>query len=102
MEKIMCSAIWIDDGKNHIHSPHNKPTGLTICGYRHCDCIVVMNLIYKNDKFNQIQGFLTDKKRFVDRKEALQIARNANQLLKVDKTCTEFTELYSEDVWLSK
>lgn len=99
MEKIMCSAIWIDDGKDHVHSPHNKPLGLTICGYRHCDCITIMRLIYRENKFNQIQGFLTNKKRFVDRNEAMQIAKRCGQLINMN---INHDELYSEDVWLSK
>jgi len=101
MEKIMCSAIWIDDGKDYVHSPHNKPIGLTICGYRHCDCIIILDLIYKENKskFNKIQGFLTDKKRFIDRKEAMQIAKECGQLI---NTNINKDELFSEDVWLSR
>jgi hypothetical protein len=99
MEQIMCSAIWIDDGKDYVHSPHNKPLGLTICGYRHCDCIVIMNLLYEKYKYNYIQGFLTNKKRFVDRIEAMKIAKGCNQLININTTSEE---LCSEDVWLSK
>lgn len=40
-----------------------------------------------------VQGFRTNRERFVDRKEALEIARAAGQ------TVTENHQLYSEDVW---
>lgn len=42
------------------------------------------------------QGFITNLDRFVDRKEALQIARNAKQEL--HKWC-DTDELYSEDIF---
>lgn len=42
------------------------------------------------------QGFITNLDRFVDRKEALKIARNANQEL--HKIC-DTDELYSEDIF---
>jgi hypothetical protein len=42
------------------------------------------------------QGFLTSDDRFVCRRPALQIAREAKQLIR--KTAPE-DELFSEDVW---
>lgn len=41
-----------------------------------------------------IQGFLTNTNRFVDRLEALEIARNANQLIHEPRSV-----LTSEDLW---
>lgn len=43
-----------------------------------------------------VQGFQTDKTRFVDRAEALEIAKTAGQIIK--KTGNE-SMLFSEDVW---
>ena len=40
------------------------------------------------------QGFMTSAGRFVTRKEAMKIAKNADQ---VDPTCRE--ELFTEDLW---
>ena len=47
------------------------------------------------------QGFLTNLNRFVDRKEAYQIAKNANQLAPwVNITGdSENTKLFSEDLY---
>lgn len=45
------------------------------------------------------QGFLTSDCRFVDRKEALEIAKKYNQIIK--KHGAEW-ELYSEDIFLKE
>lgn len=42
------------------------------------------------------QGFLSDDGRFLDRKEALIVAKNANQLIR--KTSPDYL-LFSEDLW---
>ena len=49
------------------------------------------------DKKSAIQGFLTNKDRFVDRYEAKEIAIAANQLIVPEEET--YTELFSEDVW---
>jgi uncharacterized membrane-anchored protein len=41
------------------------------------------------------QGFTTNLDRFVDRQQAMLIAKNANQI----KGIAEHLELYSEDLW---
>jgi len=46
---------------------------------------------------NSIQGFLTNKNRFVDRKEALKIAKDMNQI--IIKINDRKTLLYSEDLY---
>lgn len=43
-----------------------------------------------------VQGFYTNKGRFVDRREALVIAQERNQLIR--KTAPAY-ELFSEDLW---
>ena len=51
------------------------------------------------DKFMSAeQGFLTSKNRFVDRKEALKIAKKYNNLNKL----VDNDELYSEDIFLNE
>lgn len=82
-EYIICSAIYIDDNKIHLHSPKNINTGFVICGRRHHNCYTTLCLInpdldYKANKNEQ--GFLTNEDRFVNRKEAFQIARCASQI----------------------
>ena len=49
-----------------------------------------------------VQGFLTDEGKFVDREEAMVIARAANQL--IDRPAgpasgNQSTKLFSEDLW---
>lgn len=74
-----------------------------VCAKRHCDCLEWMfNHRVEYNKITHVQGFLTDEDVFVDRYEAFQIARAADQLLPeakeeyVNKTTTQ---LFSEDVW---
>lgn len=57
-------------------------------------------LILYSDKFkNAEQGFLTSDCRFVDREEALVIAKKYNQI--IEKHGLD-TELYSEDVFFEE
>ena len=42
----------------------------------------------------EVQGFLTNKNRFVDRKEGLKIAQNAHQVI-----TDQSIQLYSEDLY---
>jgi len=97
----MCSAIWLKD-KNIkiIYKPNNIEYGVVYCGYRHCDCIELMSLQYNRNEVIKIgleQGFLTAKKRFINRGKAMSIVIEQNQLL--DRNIYH-NELYSEDVWL--
>lgn len=56
-------------------------------------------LVMFTDKFKYAeQGFLTSKCRFVDRKEALKIAKKHNKLNKL----VDNDELYSEDIFLNE
>lgn len=99
-EYILCAAIHFDDGINHIHQPKNITSGIVICGRRHHNCFTTLLIIGSNFKDvcikNNTQGFLTSYDRFVNRKEALIIARENNQLLE-DKDNKEI--LISEDLY---
>ena len=98
VEKIVCSAIEITNV--------NKVYNGIYLGLRHGDCFKAIRrirmLIGDNDEWrikclrNSKQGFLTTKNRFVDRKEAMNIARNEGQII------SEFgngIELYSENLY---
>lgn len=103
MERIYCAAIWYKDMPTPKYKPVNIDTGLVVEGHRHADIIRTMvNLIGKrtcqfgeNCAGESVQGFVTNKNRFVDRSEAMQIARAANQII----SDTTFKELYSEDLY---
>ena len=104
VEYITCSAIHFDDGKKHANQPFNIKTGIVACGLRHHNCFYILYMMHQRRflfwtwydlsyKKKCIQGFLTSKNRFVDRKEATSIAYNAKQV------ATHETKLYSEDLW---
>lgn len=106
-EKILCSAIWFNDGTKHPHQPRNIEEGFVVCGRRHHNCYALVQSIGKALGYDktlivkkgislerrEIQGFLTDKDRFVDREEASAIALESGQINKA------LSKLYSEDIW---
>jgi len=83
-KKILCSAIYVNDGKKHVHQPKNIDIGFVVCGRRHHNCFYTLSLMYKDlrglDKTNITQGFLTECDNFVDIKESFEIAIHHNQL----------------------
>jgi hypothetical protein len=86
-EKIACAAIKNKDG---IIVVVERP-------YRHGNAIFGMALLgLEIDHEDEIQGFLTNKGRFVDRFEAKSIAVTQDQLLEKEY---DFQQLLSEDVW---
>lgn len=103
-ERIVAAAIkFYQDGFEY-------PT--IMCGRRHADVFQQMfSLGIKYDKKTHVQGFLTDKNRFVDRYDAFVIAIFAHQVLEDSDAWREYQEantsctqiraipLYSEDVW---
>jgi hypothetical protein len=91
MEKIICSAIYISDGKQHTDQPTNIETGFVISGRRHNNCYAVLKSLLGKEGMERIlndvkqtrddQGFITSMNRYVNRKEAMVIAKRENQLL---------------------
>lgn len=98
--KILCAAIHIKDGKEHVHQPKNIKDGFVICGRRHHNCYYTLSLMFgdKNLVGRDGQGFVTSDDRFVGRKEAYLIAKEAGQLLH-DLHDQSNPILISEDVW---
>ncbi len=103
MERIYSAAIWYKDLPTPKYKPINIESGLVVEGHRHADIIRTMvNLLGKRTCTNgedcageSEQGFVTNKNRFVNRVEAMKIARDANQIIAE----TTFPELYSEDLY---
>lgn len=97
---ITCAANWVQDGWLHVHQPRGIETGYVVAGHRHHNCFYTMSLINpsipRTDKV--VQGFLTSDGRFVDRVEALAIARAAGQLEGRTKY-RPLDELLSEDIY---
>lgn len=85
---ILCATVLFKDGNKHAHQPTNIDEGIVICGRRHHNCFIITNdlhdgtFIKKRFHDNIVQGFLTSDDRFVDRKEAGQIAYKAGQISK--------------------
>ena len=54
--------------------------------YDHASCYDVLHFldIYENKRTMCVEGFITIDNRFVDRREAYQIAKNAGQLVRED------------------
>ena len=109
MEKIYCSAIWYKDLEpNHSlgkRNPENITEGIVLLGHRHGDIIKNLgNLLGlrsvengENSVGEYEQGFLTNKNRFVDRKEGAEIAINANQIKDLERFNPN--QLFSEDLY---
>ena len=105
-ERIYSAAIWYKDltipGSIGLSNAPDM-LGLVIKGHRHADIIyTVYILIGKRTCTNGVdctgeheQGFVTNKGRFVDRQEAMLIARAAGQVI----SDTTSDTLYSEDLY---
>lgn len=89
-EQITAAAMvfHLSDGTNH-----------TCTGNHHAVILANFRIYRKNHKLAAIKstesGFLTDTGRFLDRTEAMTLARTNGQL----KTQTDRTELNSDDLW---
>jgi len=102
-ERIYSAAIWYQDLPTAKYNPINITSGVVVSGYRHADIIAtVVNLLGKRTcqvgedcAGSHVQGFVTNQNRFVNRVEALEIARAADQII----SDTTFNELYLEDLY---
>ena len=105
-EYILCASVWYKDlpmkkGEvlnNRGFRPYNVDRGIVISGWRHGNCIYQMVAITglksnPEEAGEEVQGFLTNKNRFVDREEGAQIAFDAGQ------TEEKKIRLFSEDLY---
>jgi hypothetical protein len=92
-EYILCAAIHYKNGEKYIHQPINIETGFVLAGRRHHNIINTVGLAFGKMKCYKEQGFLTSTDRFVNRKEAAEIAYYSQQ------TDVKKVELYSEDLY---
>jgi hypothetical protein len=109
-EYILCAAVWYKDLpmakpeilENRGFRPYNVDKGVVICGWRHANCIYQMVSItglrsIPEQVGEEVQGFLTNLNRFVDRKEGYDIAEVAGQLNERERGGSR--TLYSEDLY---
>lgn len=106
-EYIACSAIYYDDGNIYPYQNiYGIKSGFVIGCFRHSTNPFPQNPYFggkendlefptKNTCCKVHQGFITSYGRYVDRKEALEIAIKANQVKKEE--CGP--QLYSEDIF---
>lgn len=85
-ERIICAAIWYNDGIKRSHLPRNIDSGIVAAGWRHHNCFTILWTLYPDRDYiscdqKTIQGFLTSKGNFVDRKEAFIIAKEQGQII---------------------
>jgi hypothetical protein len=107
-EYIACAANWYkdlplikDDFPLGFIRPLNCDRGMVFCGLRHHICLYIMVAMTgkaQHEVGEEIQGFLTSKNRFVDRKEGLQIAIKAGQVDESDLG-NSLIGLFSEDLY---
>ena len=103
IEYILCSSIYYNDNKKHLCQPINIKTGFCLHGLRHTLYITLPIILDEaseelQQKFRQledVQGFLTNRNRFVTREEGYEIALKSKQLQKEKYV----KKLYSEDLW---
>lgn len=105
MERILCAAIWYKDFplvKDDITAigfirPINCDKGIVFSGHRHHNCLYQMVAItgkYQHQIGEEVQGFLTSKNRFVDRKEAAKMFIEAGGTPEYHSD-----QLFSEDLY---
>jgi len=102
-EIIICSAVWYKDLPTMVHLPKNIDVGTVVCGHRHHNCIHTVftlcklrSVTFAEDAAGEdVQGFLTNTNRFVDRYDGMEIAIACGQVGE-EKTGKE---LYSEDLY---
>ena len=82
-EIVICAAVKTTDGQ-------------IIRGHRHNDCLYRIASMKLKSLFSD-QGFVTSRKRYVDRKEGLEIQLKAGS--PVSETSKRLGELYSEDLY---
>lgn len=99
---IICAAIWYQDKKIYLHQPRNIDSGFVVAGRRHHNCFITTFILngedqtqenVRNESWKIVEGFLTSDDRFVNRKQAAEIAYNAKQTLKLKEI------LFSEDLY---
>ena len=84
---IICSAIYINDNKEHSSQPINVDKGFVVTGRRHGDCFATIKALGISiedwkliSKDTLIQGFITSDNRFLNRGEAYKLAVKCRQV----------------------
>lgn len=105
-EKILCAANWYPNlqlKRNDFPMSHLLPVnivgGIVFCGHQHLQCLyqmIAMTGLTQHEAGIEIQGFLTNKNRFVNRKRGAELASKAGQIINPNYN-PEY--LFSEDLY---
>ena len=104
VERVLCAAVWFKEFPiiKEIPAdrllPYNCDVGIVFSGHRHPQCIYQGVSISGKRQFElgeEVQGFLTNLNRFVDRIEGAQIAIDNGQITELQYG----KRLYSEDLY---
>jgi hypothetical protein len=108
-EFILCASIWYKDiireSKNPKCLPTNIESGIVVSAYRHENCIAIFKDLtglrsVKTEVGEMVYGFLTSHNRFVDRKEAAEIAFKEGQVIQdIEDMLIIPDKLYSEHLY---
>lgn len=107
-ERILCAAIWYDDGKEYRMQPINISSGIVVSGHRHPHCkVILMTMFYPNWQTDtlqeqikntvnnkEVQGFLTSNNRFITREEAVKLWKRCGK-----EPMFHSDSLFSEDLY---
>lgn len=98
-EQVICAAIWYKYLPNvePVYRVKNVTNGVVLCGWRHPYIIGQSGALLGKKQYEMgeyVQGFLTSKGRFLDRKQAAKLfIENGGEL----QYSTD--ELFSEDLY---
>lgn len=67
-------ALWVDDGKIHVHQPKGVSKGLVINGTSHTHCLITLNRLVSETFMNNLRqsqnkmvfGYVNDKNQFIE------------------------------------
>lgn len=97
-EFIVGPAVLFKDRKFHPEQPLNIAVGFVVQGFRHFNCHETYRILTGEvvTEENYVEGFITNKFRFLNRRKAYIIAVEAEQVLfTIDKK----VELFSTDLY---
>ncbi len=104
-EYIVCAANWYNDEKVHGNQPINVDIGFVLLGLGHANCVASFAVLYQFPYTPEAldvmrtckEGFITSRRRWVDRVEAGQLAINCGQIEKMN--CFNGSKLDSSDLY---
>lgn len=101
-EYVLCAAVWYKDEEPLCDieadafgfNCYNLHSGVVVAGWRHANCMRTYSFLTGKPSRNEVQGFITNYNRFIDRKEAFQLACKTGQVRIVETA--DGREFYSE------